>query len=496
MKGATKTIMKRKRIIKMSKGVKKSIAGCSSHHTHSLDGYGGKMVVSPSSVPKGGIKASPAWKLLVARSGVREKDLPEPRERLGAPLSKKGFPVEKWPANVLVDAERVFWLPDDWGQGIKNTGPGGTYIGWVSPEGKFCYHRNLGGKFKDGVEAVIGRSLTALDGFNGLMRKIAARVPPGADDKFLTSVLTRQEQKHIAKASNFHFCVISARRADTLAGQQSIMVVEAHFRNAGVRPTWYVDEASVAAYEALSLNVVVGGKLTPARNKALADAAAKKKVCVQVSDDIHLWEYYDMKQLRGPQEDFSKANARVKETEKKGRAYKMSPVAAAQFILAKMRSDSTRPQLGGVLPQSNPAMGVGTEAFSYQHFILGDFFVVDRSDCRFDSAMTLKEDYDFTCSHLAEHGAVLRCNRMIVHAKHGTNMGGAVSERDRAGAKERANIAILMDKWPGAFKPHGRRKDEVTLCWAGWEGHQDGEQAGRRKRKGSGAVPSASTRQK
>merc|ERR1712232_474945 len=226
----------------------------------------------------------------------------------------------------------------------------------------------------------------------------------------------------------------------------------------------------MGAYKALSLNVVVGGKLTPSRNKALADAAARKKVCVQVSDDISLWEYFDIKQVQGHQEGFEKMNAAVSQAERNGKVYKMSPVGAAQFILAKMRSSAggapARPQLGGVLPQANPAMAVCGDAFSHDHFILGDFFVVDQSSCKFDTEMTLKEDYDFTCAHLAKHGAVMRCNRMILRVKHATNKGGAVSERDNAGAKERKNIAILTKKWPGVFKPHGTRKNEVRLCWS------------------------------
>merc|ERR1712183_101533 len=115
---------------------------------------------------------------------------------------------------------------------------------------------------------------------------------------------------------------------------------------------------------------------------------------------------------------------------------------------------------------ANGAMTMGTQQYSVYHFILGDFFVVDQSTCRFDNTMTLKEDYDFTCSHLAKHGAVMRCNRMILRVKHATNNGGAVSERDKAGAKERQNIAILMRKWPGVFKPHGKRQNEVRLCWS------------------------------
>lgn len=469
MKAVTKTVRKKKSL-KHFRGVRQARAGISSTHTHSTKAYGGKKSVSPWELPKGGLKSSPAWKLLVARSGGSAKKLPPPQKRLGAPISG-GFPVNRWPANVLVDVERAYWLPDDWGQGIKNTGTGGTYIGWIGPDGKFSYHRNIRGDFHDGVEAVLGKKLTALDGFNGLLRKVQSLVPPGADKKFLTSTLTASERKHVLPASKFHFCIISARRADTNDGQHNLMLVEAHFRSVGVQPTWYVDDASVAAYRALSLKVVSGGKLTPARNKALNDAARQKKICVQVSDDISLWEYFDIKQVRGHQDGFAKQNAAVAKADDEGRVFKMSPVGAAQFILAKMRSSrngaSFNPQLGGVLPQSNPAMGVGGEEFGYEHFILGDFFVVDSSSCRFDTSMTLKEDYDFTCSHLAKHGAVLRCNRMILRVKHATNTGGAVSERDAAGAKERQNIEILMRKWPGAFKPHGTRQNEVRLCWGG-----------------------------
>merc|ERR1719401_1937951 len=171
MKFDKKACHKRKGVSKIFRNVKQSRAGTSSVHTHSSEAYGGKKVSSPWELPKGGLKKSPAWKLLVARNGGKAKDLPAPKDRLGAPISK-GFPVERWPVNVLVDVERAFWLPDDWGQGIKNTGTGGTYVGFVGPDGKFSYHRNCGGTFTDGVEAVLGRSLSALDGFNGLLRKV------------------------------------------------------------------------------------------------------------------------------------------------------------------------------------------------------------------------------------------------------------------------------------------------------------------------------------
>lgn len=81
--------------------------------------------------------------------------------------------------------------------------------------------------------------------------------------------------------------------------------------------------------------------------------------------------------------------------------------------------------------------------------------------------MTLKEDYDFTCEHLAQHGSVYRANRMFVAAVHETNAGGAVDARDANGNKERDNIAILQQKWPGVFYINGRRGDatQVVMTW-------------------------------
>lgn len=198
---------------------------------------------------------------------------------------------------------------------------------------------------------------------------------------------------------------------------------------------------------------------------ALDTAKRRGQVCVQISDDISKWEYFDVeKQNFAGEIGFDKMNAAVHGS----RRLCISPLAAAQFILAKMRSSPLKPQLGGVFPTLNIAMSLGNAEYSTQHFILGDFFVAEpTSPCRFDTSMSLKEDYDYSCSHIKAHGSVLRCNRMLAHARHATNSGGAVATRDATGAKERANIAILMRKWPGAFYLNGKRKDEVIMKWGG-----------------------------
>jgi len=431
-------------------------------------GYG-KKVVSIWDIPPGGIKNSPAYKKVLSRCGGG-KTLPPAETRAGAPL-QGGYPLTEYPPNVLVDAQRVYWLPDNWAQVYKNTGPGGTYLGWMSPEGKFFYHRS---GYPSAIEESLGRKLSAKDGINGILRFVRTVVKPDADKKFLQECLTAAERKHVVPASQFHFGVVSARRATSDTGIADLMLVQGHFINCGVTPTWYVDEASLEDYKKLGLNAKVGGKLTPARNMALVDANKAGKRCVQVSDDIGKWEFLNIakQDLRG-EKTFDKANAALAGTER----HVISPLAAAQFILAKMRSSPLKPQLGGVFPTNNAALTMGCDPYSTDNFILGDFFVVDSSPCRFDTSMTLKEDYDFTCSHLQRHGSILRCNRMFVHAKHATNSGGAVAVRDDSGSKERLNIAILQKKWPGVFMLNKKRKDEVLMHWKNLGNEQDVEAA-------------------
>merc|ERR1711879_578085 len=99
--------------------------------------------------------------------------------------------------------------------------------------------------------------------------------------------------------------------------------------------------------------------------------------------------------------------------------------------------------------------------YSYTNFILGDFFVSEPSDIRFDTRLDLKEDYDYTAAHLDKYGGVLRCNRLLVAAKHQTNSGGACSYRSTE--REQRNITILKEKWGSAIIDNPKRPSEILL---------------------------------
>jgi len=434
-------------------------------------GYG-KSVISIHVAPKGGIEKSPVYKKLLLRcahAGVLDKNgkPPPPEERSGAPV-KGGLPLSKYPPNVIVDCYRTAWLPDEYAQVMKNTGPGGIYHGWMGPPGKFHYHRC---GYPGALEETLGRKCTVMDGLNGLMRGVKRFLKPGADKTFLRESLTVHERKFVAKPEEFHFGVVSGKRATIESGQHDIMIVEGHFKLVGITPTWYVDAESFEDYKKLGLKCKVGGKLCPARNMILNDAKKLGKVAVEISDDIGRWLYYNVsKQNYSGETDFTKRNTDLVGVPK----HVVSPLAAAQFILAKMRSDPDKPRLGGVFPTQNAAMALGTVEFGKQHFILGDFFVAELSPCRFDESLTLKEDYDYTCQHIKTHGSVLRCQRLFLQVKHATNAGGAVAARDANGDKERKNIAILQQKWPGVFRINTKRKtgekgiSEVIMNWNGY----------------------------
>lgn len=396
------------------------------------------------------------------------------KERAGYPVvrAKGSADPAKWmTANgkeVQIDFIRMAWLPDTWAQGVKSTertskstgGGGGTYTVWMSPDGKTFYHRYA-------AEAHAGHKFELKDAFKGQLRSAwlqGKQLQTGIDsDKAFFKLLSAAERRHLAKKEEFHFAIVSARRAGTPEGVRDIAMVQSTLKQAGVEPTWYVDAESLADYKALGLKAVVGGKLTPARNKALLDARRLGKVCVQCSDDISAWEYRHGKRAENRTDDaVNKAHA-------ESQRFIVSPLAAARFMLAKMRSapGDKKPQLGGIYPLGSCSRTWAGNEFSRQHFILGDFFVVDKSKVLFDQSMTLKEDYDFTCSHIKAHGSVLRCNRMTISVKHYTNNGGACANRDKKGVEERKNIDILQRKWPRCFSDNPKRKNEVILRWHG-----------------------------
>jgi len=385
-------------------------------------------------------------------------------ERAGYALSRPQNAVDprKWETiehvKVHIDFCRRPWLPEDWCQGVKRTKGGNTYTVYQPPtEYRTLYHRWQ-------IEDYLGRKLSTADGFTGQLKlaRLAREQQPFDSEASFFKILSASERAHVIATDKFHFCIVSARRAQTTEGARDISVVQSAFEDAGATPTWYVDAASLDDYHSLGLKAKVGGKLTPARNMALDDAKRMGKVCVQCSDDLSNWEYRVGEQAKERTMDGLNAAHKI------SRRFCLSPVMAAKFILAKMRGAADgekKPRLGGGYIIGDCSRTWASDEFSHRHFVLGDFLVADSTPLRFDEKLTLKEDYDFVCAHIEKYGSVVRCNRLTFTAKHYSNSGGAVDTRDDAGIKEQENMAILFEKWPNAIFPHNTRKNEVMLRW-------------------------------
>jgi hypothetical protein len=267
-----------------------------------------------------------------------------------------------------------------------------------------------------------------------------------------------------APVSAFAFFVVSKGRAYNVQRVQSL------FENTGVMPTWVVGTGEVQMYKSAGAeNVVEGGKLTPSRNTCLDLAASQKKYCVQMSDDVKSFHYYESARDGGEgmaRKTWSKPMSQQEANVRSGKASvsTVSPVGAAQIVAAFMTLKKAH--LGGSYPCMNAGFAMNQAPVTTDHFIVGDFIVVDTRKPnvpRFDEHFSLKEDYDYTAQHLDQYGAVARVNRLLVKAQHRDNPGGAVADRTSKG--EQGAIRRLHEKWPGVFSTNHRRPNEVIMQW-------------------------------
>jgi hypothetical protein len=178
------------------------------------------------------------------------------------------------------------------------------------------------------------------------------------------------------------------------------------------------------------------GTLIQSRNWALEHAAAEGKICFQVSDDLISIKintnFYPKQEL------------------------KLSDIIQeyAQFL-----NDIPQVNLVGIAPTANSFYS--QNLIEKNRFVIGDFFGVKPTPIRFDTALTLKEDYDFTLQHYRHAGIILRWEKYLFHFKHYDNKGGAVDYR--TSLEEKKNISYLLEKWPKYLKLNSKRPNEILL---------------------------------
>lgn len=299
-------------------------------------------------------------------------------------------------------------------------------------------------------------------------------------DAFVRELIGGDVQRHMM------FAVISARRAANVKHMETCLE--------GVDVIWFVADGDGESYRAEARGEVIeSGPLCASRNMALEVALQRGfDYCVQLSDDFvkarmlrvepsDLANYLisdpqDWKPIKPVYVEKRKSDLRKGERTCNDAAAELkldvSIKSAAEFAAALLdRSPSA--MLAGANPTANLGWAVGSTPVGTDKFVVGDFMVVDaKSSPRFDSQLTLKEDYDFTAQHLAKYGCVLRCSKLCFEFKHYNNPGGAVDHRTSASLSENGensieqkNIARLHRKWPGCFR-QGRNRNEVLLTWS------------------------------
>jgi len=183
-------------------------------------------------------------------------------------------------------------------------------------------------------------------------------------------------------------------------------------------------------------NVFETGSLMQSRNAALEMAFNENKICVQLSDDLK------------------------KVTTNKN--FKPKEQVDLDFAIQELINVFNKVEgvyLMGIPPTSNDFFA--KSLISKNTFCIGDMLFVKPNDLRFDTSLTLKEDYDYTLQHLERYKNCFRYQKYLFEFEHYKNKGGAVDYRTEQ--EEQKNIKILFAKWGNKIKLNPKRKNEILI---------------------------------
>lgn len=207
--------------------------------------------------------------------------------------------------------------------------------------------------------------------------------------------------------------------------------------------TWVVpraerwDYTAAGAHTVLPVDAPLPGcfQLTTQRQAALAHATADDTVCIQTDDDC--------KGFKAIPADGSKPR----------------PAPWPEVRDALLAGLDGRAHLAGLPPTGNA--GFATGRHRDYGFVLASIHAADTAAPGWDTTLPLKEDYDYTCSHLAAHGAIARLDMYVANYDHYSNRGGAVALRTPE--QETGTAELLLARWPQYLRPHSRRPGELSF---------------------------------
>lgn len=229
-------------------------------------------------------------------------------------------------------------------------------------------------------------------------------------------------------------CVVSHKRS------ANVPEMTKHIGNA----TWVVPEGEGEDYRrAGAPNVVEAkGKLIVQRNTALELAFAEGLTCVMMDDD--LTKFQKLVMVDGKK--------------------KAKPIDFYEGLTILLRElDNTPYKFAGTPPTANPFFA--GEGVKNKAFIIGCFMAIKPCDLRFDEALTLKEDYDYTLQHINAFGGICRVEYLIPVFLHYGNEGGCKTYRNDE--REAQAVAYLKSKWPAFIRDNPKRKNEIILTFKG-----------------------------
>lgn len=183
-------------------------------------------------------------------------------------------------------------------------------------------------------------------------------------------------------------------------------------------------------------NVFETGTLIQSRNEALNMAFGQNKICVQLSDDL-----------------------KKVTTNKNFSIKKQVNLDYAINELVTIFNKVNGVYLMGIPPTSNDFYA--KNIISKNTFCIGDMLFIKPNNLRFDSLLTLKEDYDYTLQHLKKYGNCFRYQKYLFEFEHYKNKGGAVDYRTKS--EEQKNIKYLMQKWGDKIRLNSKRENEILI---------------------------------
>lgn len=186
-----------------------------------------------------------------------------------------------------------------------------------------------------------------------------------------------------------------------------------------------------------AINVIVSGSLIDSRNASLEYCFKQNKTCIQLSDDIENIMINDF-------------------TGKRTHQY-INVVNVIDDIIINF--NNSKYKFAGFPPTNNPFFALNI--YDFNKFIVGDFILIKPNELRFDTALKLKEDYDYSLQHLKLYGGCIRYGKYLCSFKHYNNKGGAVDYRTVQ--LEQNTIKYLINKWGECIKMNPKRDNEILL---------------------------------